>query len=230
MARKTVGTILADISSTVNQDPTQPADGGADFLLWLQFINRAQVEWAESNDWEVLRKLYYPILPAASTSMTSLGLPLNFRKLAGPVVNYSSGMSGGEAWPEITTERLKLMNGTDKFFTVNGDPSSGYYLLWSPGTLVSGATVEIPYYSMPTSLVSATQFPVIPNSEFLTDRSIAYILEARSDPRYQQNEAKAREKLLMMIENAEIAKYEPYTNPIKILTPENKSGFRMGRN
>jgi len=221
---------MQNVSATVNQDPTQPTDGGADFLLWLQFINRAQIEWAEANDWEVLRKNYYPTLAENSASMASIGLPLDFRKLSGPVLNYSSGVDGGETWPEIPTERTKMFSTEDKFFTINGDPSNGYYLLWNPGTLTSGATVEIPYYSMPTSLASATQFPLVPDSEFLTNRTIAYILESRSDPRFQEQETKARERLLMMIENANLAKYEPYTNNVRVITPENKFSFRFGRN
>jgi hypothetical protein len=58
MARQSVGQILQNISATVNQDQTQPTDGGADFLLWLNFINRAQIEWAEAIDWEQLKKTY----------------------------------------------------------------------------------------------------------------------------------------------------------------------------
>lgn len=199
--------------------------------MWLNFINRAQIEWAEANDWEALKKPYYPILSQISpASTTSVGLPLDFRKLAGPIINYSTGVSGGEAWPEQLAERKLMQSTSSKFFYIQGDPSNGYSLQWYPGTLMSGATVEINYYSMPTSLVSATQYPVIPDSDFLTQRTIAYVLEARSDPRYQDEEQKAREKLITMIENANIAKYESYVNPISILTPENRRGFRFGKN
>lgn len=231
MARQTVGVIMQNISATVNQDPTQPTDGSADFLLWLQFINRAQIEWAETYDWEVLRTKYYPSLGISPASMASIGLPADFRKLSGPVVNYSTGVAGGESWPQIKPEdQLLYSPNGDKFFTVNGDPSNGYYLLWSPGTLTSGATVEIPYYSMPTSLVSATQYPVMPDSEFLVNRTVAYVLEARSDPRYQDQERKARERLLQMVENQNLDKFNPYTGPIPVTTPERRNHFRFGRN
>ncbi len=235
MARQTVGTILQNIGATVNQDPTQPTDGGADFLLWLQFINRAQVEWAESFDWEVLKKHYYTtlIIPSGG-SMASVGLPLDFRKLSGPVVNYSTGVAGGETFQEILPERQLEYAPTDKWFYVFGDISNGYSLQWNPGSTTnigaSGATLSITYYSIPTSLASATQYPVVPDSEFLTQRAIAYVLEARSDPRYQDEEQKARERLIAMVDNASIAKYNSYVNPIKVLTPENKQNFRLGRN
>lgn len=235
MARITVGQMLQNISATVNQDPTQPTDGGADFLLWINFINRAQIEWAESYDWEQLKKNHYSTLVIPATASTaSVGLPLDFRKLAGPVINYSTGVNGGEGWPEILPERRLEYDANDKWFFIQGDPSNGYSLQWNPGSTTnigaSGASIFVPYYSMPTSLVSSTQFPVVPDSEFLTQRAIAYVLEARSDPRYQDEEQKARERLVTMVENASIAKYNSYVSPIKILTPENRSGFRLGRN
>lgn len=227
---------MQNIGSTVNQDPTQPSDGGADWTLWLQFINRSQVEWAESNDWEVLKRTFYATVALGSGySMASIGLPSDYRKLAGPIVNWSSGISGGETWAEILPERKEEYDPTDdKYFWVQGDPSNGYSLQWNvvywtmPGG--SGATIEINYYSMPTSLVSATQYPVVPDSEFLTQRTIAYVLESRSDPRYQDMEQKARERLITMVENANVAKFESYVNPIRILTPENRQHFRFGKN
>lgn len=229
MARQTVGAILQHISATVNQDPTQPTDGGADFLLWLQFINRAQIEWAEAFDWEVLIKTFKP--PISGTSQATIPLPQDFRKLAGPVKNWSTGVTGGEDWAEELPERISTRNiNSDKFFLVAGDISNGMNLLWYPATLASGASITIPYYSMPTSLASATQYPVIPDSEFLVNRTIGYVLEARSDPRYQDQERKARERLLEMIENSSVAKYNSYVNPIKIFSTENRKGFRMGRN
>lgn len=235
MARQTVGQLLQNISSTVNQDPTQPTDGGADFLLWLNFLNRSQIEWAEANDWEQLKRTYFATLSIPSNgSMGSVGLPLDYRKLAAPVINYSTGVTGGEGWAEILPERELMQPISTKWFYVVGDPSNGHYLKWAPGSTTqigaSGATLAISYYSMPTSMVSSTQYPVVPDSEFLVQRTIGYVLEARSDPRFQDEERKARERLLAMIENANAAKYNSYVSPMDILTPEKALGFRVGRN
>lgn len=222
--------MLSDIGAIVNQDPTQPQDGSADWSLWLYFINRSQGEWTEAYDWEVLKKTYYPsITPSSASSFVSIGLPVDYRKLAGPVVNYSSGVAGGESWPEILPEKRLLFATSDKFFWVNGDPSRGYSMQWNPGTLSSGATIEINYYSMPTSLSSSTQYPVIPDSDFLTQRTIAYILEARSDPRYKDEESKAREKLLNMIENASLSKYSSYVSPQPVGSTLNSRNQRIGK-
>jgi hypothetical protein len=235
MARLTVGQLMQNIGATVNQDPTQPTDGGSDWLLWMNLLNRSQIEWAESADWEQLKKTVARslVIPSGG-SMASIGLPLDFRKLGGPVINYSSGVTGGEAWPELRPELQLEFKPTDKWFYVQGDPSAGYSLQWNPGSTVnvgaSGATISITYYSMPTSLTSSTQYPLVPDSEFLTQRTIAYVLEARSDPRYQDEEQKARERLLTMVGNADDAKYTSYVSPQPVTNSLRRSSFRVGRN
>lgn len=229
MARNTVSQIMANIGSTVNQDPTVPTNGSADFNLWLSFMNRAQVEWAESHDWEELRKIYYPTI----TGLTNLtiNLPLDFRKLSAPILNYSFGIADGQPWEEVPADRIQFKNlQSDRFFSLGGDPFNGHFLNWYPMTLASGASIAIPYYSMPTALAAAGDVPMIPDSEFLAQRTIAYVLESRSDSRYQDEEEKARERLLQMVENSDLMKFNSYVNPIRIMTAENRRSFRLGRN
>lgn len=229
MARQSVSDIFSHIGSTVNQDPTVPTDGSADWSLWMSFLNRAQIEWAESYDWEELRKVFYPSVSGFTNA--TIALPQDFRKVSAPILNYSVGIQDGQPWMEQAADRLQYMNNSsDRFFIITGDPFNGHYMQWYPATLASGASVSIPYYSMPTSLASSTQIPVMPDSEFLAQRVIAYVLESRSDPRYQDEENKARERLLQMVENATLMKFNSYVNPIRILTPENRKSFRLGRN
>ncbi len=229
MARQSVSEIFAHIGATVNQDPTPPSDGGADFMLWMSFLNRAQVEWAESYDWEELRKVFYPQI--GGTTNVTIALPLDFRKLSAPILNYSVGIQDGQPWMEEPADRLQFHNlQNDRFFVVTGEPFGGHFMQWYPATLASGASIAIPYYSMPTSLASATQIPVMPDSEYMAQRVIAYVLESRSDPRYQDEENKARERLLNMVNNAQVMKFNSYENPIRIMTSENRRAFRLGRN
>ena len=59
---------------------------------------------------------------------------------------------------------------------------------------------------------------------------MAYVLEARSDARFQQTETKARQKLLMMIEQADAAKFSSYAGAEPVRTgAEYRLGFRIGR-
>jgi hypothetical protein len=102
-------------------------------------------------------------------------------------------------------------------------------MVLNPGTLASGASLQVQYYSTPTSLSTNIDIPVTPDPQFLIDRAIAYIFEARSDPRFQTEENKAREKLLTMIENMNAAKFNSYAGANYLTTPERRTGFRLGR-
>lgn len=221
---------MTDIASSVNQEASAPSSGGAEYNLWLQFINRSIKEWSSTNDWEELRKTYYPSITGVNQATVSL--PLDFRKVAtSPRLHlYNEQQEDYEDIPEITEETRGLYNSTDKYFSQGGDISEGFTMSFHPATLASGASLEIQYFSTPTSLASPAQVPVVSDSQFIIDRTIAYIFEARSDPRFQQQEAKAREKLLQMIENSNLSKYNSYSNPQYVMTgPLRRMGFRVGR-
>lgn len=221
---------MTDIASSVNQEASAPSAGGAEFNLWLQFINRAIAEWSTVNDWEELRKKFYPVV--TGVSQATISLPADFRKLADSprLYFYNATQEDFEDIPQINEETRGIYQSTDKYFTQGGDTSSGFTFSFHPGTLASGASIEISYYSTPTSLASPAQIPVISDHQYIIDRTIAYIFEARSDPRFQQQESKARDKLLQMIENSNLSKYNSYSNPQYVMNgPLTRAGFRMGR-
>ncbi len=230
MSRLTVSQIMQAVAATVNQESVGPSATSAEHSLWLEFINRGIREWSEATDWEVLKKIYRPSV--TGTSFATVSLPADYKKLSGSPKLYTTGGDvDGEAYPEILDEESDIYISTDKYITETGDASTGYALVFHPGTLCSGASLAIPYYSVPTSLASPNNQPLVQDSEFLIDRTIAYIFEARSDPRFQGQEAKARQRLLMMIEDANLAKYSSYSNPNYVGNgPLKKFGFRIGRN
>ena len=229
MSRLTVNQIFTAVSATVNQEASAPANGSAENTLWLAFLNRGVREWAEAQDWDVLRKTFIP--GVTGVSWATVSLPSDYKKLAAsPRIHLSGDSEGGEEIPEILFEERGLYNSTDKYLYQLGDTSVGFSLVFHPGTLSSGASLEIPYYSVPTSLASPNDLPVVLDSEYLIDRTIAYIFEARSDPRFQGQESKARERLLQMIEDTNMSKYNSYSNPNYVQNaPMRKMGFRMGR-
>jgi len=227
MSRLTVESIMQAIAATVNQESAAPSSGSSEWSLWLQYINRSYSEWVQANDWESLRKTYFPSI--TGSSMASVPLPLDFRKLAASPILYG-GTTSGEEVPEVLLEQRRQFNETDKFFSTIGNHSDGFTLLFHPATLASGASLEVQYYSTPTSLASPLEVPITSDPQYLIDRSIAYILEARSDPRFQLEENKARDRLMAMIENVNAAKYNSYAGSAPVLTTLRKSGFRLGRN
>lgn len=232
MARLTVDQIMVQIASTVNQESTSPSVGGAEWTLWMSFINRAHQEWAESNDWEELRKDFYPTIIANSTA--TVVLPQDFKKIAAAPILFGTSQGdgvNGQEYPETMPEQKGLYNQDDLYVEIRGNLSDGFSMVWHPGTLASGSSILIPYFSTPTSLVTSNQVLTLGDPQYVVDRVIGYILEARSDPRFQQQEAKAREKLLQMVEQSNLSKYTSYAGQNYVQTsPLRKLGFRMGRN
>jgi len=226
--RFTVSQLMTKIAATVNQEATAPTTGGSEYNLWLEYLNRAVQEWAEVSDWEALRKTFYPSI--TGTSQVTVTLPLDYRKLAAvPRLYFETSDEDGVEYPVALREERGMYTLTDKYIQEGGNISTGYFFSFHPGTLASGASIEIQYFSMPTSLASPSDVPVITDSQFLVDRTVAYIFEARSDPRFQQEETKARDRLLQMIENADLAKFSSYSNTNPVPSTIRKLGFRIGR-
>lgn len=222
---------MQSIAATVNQEASAPDSNSSEYSLWLEYMNRAVQEWANANDWEVLKKTFWPGVTGASTATVTL--PQDYRKLARAPILYSSSNSldgEGEEIPDIPEETRGLYISTDKYVYETGNLSGGYSLVFHPGTLASGASLAITYFSIPTSLASPAEVPAISDSQFLIDRVVGYIFEARSDPRFQQEETKAREKLLQMVEMQNDQKYNSYSNPQYVMNgPLAKMRFRVGR-
>lgn len=229
MGRLNVEQIMTQIASTVNQEAIAPTAGADEYLLWLEYINRALFEWSNATDWEALRKVYFP--PITGSSTVTISMPEDFRKVAAEIRIYGGGYSDGRHVGEVLPDQVGMYGQASDYFITRGDISGGYNVLLHLGSfsISSGASIAIEYYSTVTSLASSTQVPVIPDSQFLIDRTIAYILEARSDARFQIQEQKAREKLLTMVENNNAARFNSYAGNNPVLTVSQKSGFRMGR-
>lgn len=226
--RYTVSEIMRKIAATVNQEATAPTAGSAEYNLWLEYINRGIHEWSEAYDWEALRKTYFPTV--TGQSQATITLPLDYKKLASaPKLQNAGDIEGGKEYGDIRPEQRGEYTSVDKYVIEGGNPSSGYFLQFHPGTLSSGASIEIQYFSMPTSLASPAEIPIIPDSQFLIDRTVAYIFEARSDPRFQQEETKARDRLLSMVENAGLSKFNSYGTPNPVQNTLRRAGFRPGR-
>jgi hypothetical protein len=227
MSRLSVDEIMVQIASTVNQEATEPATGSSEWALWLQYINRGVFEWANTHDWEVLRKTYFPIV--TGTNQGTVSLPQDFRKIGAPPVLYNGDSENGVRYGEALPEQEQFYGTTEKYYEIRGDISTGFSIILHPQTLASGASLVIQYFSMPTALASGVQYPVVPDSQFLVNRTIAYIFEARSDSRFQLEEQKARDNLLNMIENQDAAKYNSYSNNNPVISTNQRQNFRLGR-
>ena len=187
-------------------------------------MNRAYQEWGGAYDWESLRKEIF--LGVTGVSQASISLPADFKKFAlQPVLFGASSWTQGESWPEIKPEDRRMYSETERYIYLLGGREN-QTMIWHPGTLSSGASIMISYFSFPTLLSSATDTVLMSDPEFLVERTVAYILETRSDPRYQQAESKAREKLLQMVDEEN---NRGYSLNDMVKNTEQVAGFRIGR-
>lgn len=227
MARQTVNQIMTQIAATVNQEADAPSAGSAEYSLWIEYINRAIDEWSQSHDWDVLRRVYSP--QVLGISQATVRLSDDFRKLSGPVKLHFDGEEMPKEFPIELPERAGMHSPTDEFITIYGDSSVGQSILFHPGTLASGASLEVQYFSNPTYISNATQMTPVPDNQYVVDRVVAYIFESRSDPRFQIMESKAKDKLLIMVENANAATYSSYSNQNPVMSTLGRIKWRIGR-
>jgi|SRR3990167_4162399 len=227
MVSTTLNDIQVSVAAIADQSTTPPTAGGSESELRKSFINRSIEEFSHAYDWEVLRKTLW--VSVTGVSQGSLTMPMNFRKMARMPLYYSSGVEGGEEWSEIIPEEIGMHQSTDKYFYMLGDRGNGRTMIWNPATIASGASLMITYFAFPTSLTSPADVVFLDNPEFLVNRTIAYIFEARSDSRYQAYEVRARENILSQIDNQNDTS-RAFGENDNVKTREEKYwGFRVGR-
>jgi len=191
----TVQDVLQSVGATIDQDTTLPE--GTELLTRVQFCQRAQLDWFEFYNWQELRR---PFAPTVLASMTSIGLPQNFVRLASPVYDYSGGIDSPFEYQELNSpsDRFRKLS-TDKFVYVAGDDSSGRSLQIRPA-LASGVSLNFEYQCMPSSLASINNTITCPSLQFMAKRVSYYILQARSDSRFQIVQAESDTLLGQLLE------------------------------
>ena len=213
----TLEDILQRIGGYVDQDTSTPT--GTDLTTRTNYVNRAINEWASAYQWRPLRKKFEATV---LLSATSIGLPTNFKKLMSPA--YDMSKSTPDEYREIRGEEKYLKNSSDKYVVVRGDIAAGRYIEVNP-PLASGASLVMEYQSFPSSLATLTDVPQIPDPEYLVQRSIAYVLESRSDTRFPQVKSDADRLLSQMIEE-EIAPSGGQNN--RVPDTYRRNNFRIG--
>lgn len=225
MSRISLDEIQARVASVTDLDETTSNIDGAEYSLRTKYINRAQQSWAEVYDWQTLYK-EYKVNISTSTGNASVVLPNDFRKLA------SYPKTAGDINPTLLPEVLPQENGqygdTDKRVNVLGSPSEGYILRVLGTSLSSGATLIVPYYKSPASLVSPANIADTPNAEYLVQRTIAYVWEAKGDERFQLAKAEAERILKNMLEYENVYNNASAYGRIKTYE-ETRYNFKIGR-
>lgn len=224
--RLTVDELQSRIASLIDQDESTSNISATDYSLRLKYLNMSLLEWAEAYDWQTLYS-EFNMLVSTSTGNASITLPTDFRKLASyPVITFDGATTA--LFPETRPQEAGKYEGTDKRVEILGNPQDTYTMRVYGATLVSGASVKVPYYMSVQSLASPANIAEIPNPNYLVKRTIAYLWEAREDARFVQAKQDAEIILRNMLEQENVFSEASTFNRVKTVE-ENTNGFRIGR-
>lgn len=227
MAQDNLDSIQSRIAAVVDQDETTSNISSTDYSLRLSYINQSLREWQDATDWQALYGEYNSLI-STSTGNASVVLPIDFRKLASfPLITWDGANT--DAFPETRGQDENLYTSTDKRVDILGNPNSRYVMRVYGVTLVSGASVKVPYYKSVGSLVSPANIPEIPESEYLVRRTIAHIWEAREDARFPQAKQEAERILANLIDRENVFSEASTYSRVRTVEETKYGDFRWGK-
>ena len=216
--------IQAQIASEVDQSSTAPNEGGTDWNIRLNFINRSLIDWSESYDWECMKKVFNGLV-STSSGNASYALPSDFRKLDGYPQITSDGVNTYSFGVIDATNNHRAVS-SDRFVNILGNGTNK--VMYVHDSLVSGASVQFTYYSSPASLASAANEVVMPDPTYLVQRSLYYLLKSREDGRFPEAKTEADRILARMIENENTLGRSSADRRVSVGS-ENYKTWRVGR-
>jgi hypothetical protein len=214
------------IAGEIDQSATAPSQGGTDWNIRLNAMNRSLIDWSNSNDWDSLKKIHNGIV-STSTGNASYALPGDFKKLDGfPKITWD-GTTTNE-FPVIDPSKNSIYLDSDKFVNIFNNSRDTKVMYIHTDALVSGASVHFSYYKSPQSLASAANLIECDDPTYVVQRSLYYIYKGREDARFPEAKVEADRIMARMIENENsrgIA-YQDRSIPNQM---EDKYSFRVGR-
>jgi hypothetical protein len=218
--------VQGKLAAILDQDEDTSNISTADYSLRREIINMAQREWAETYDWKSLYRESNTVV-STSTGNASVAMPSDFRKLAGtPQITYDGVNT--EYFQEIRPQERYMYANTDRYIYMLGDQNTGHIMFINSSTLASGASISLPYYRSPASLVSPADIAMCPNPEYLVQRSLAYVWETQADPRFPQAKQEADKILRQMLEYEQVYG-EGYDNKVYTVERKDFNSFRWGK-
>lgn len=190
----TLNDILLDSSSYLDLDATLPT--GTELTTRIRFANMAVDEWSTSAKWRQLKVETTPSL----ASFASIGLS-NLQYLDGAPMEYlSEGVY--QEYPEIAPSDRFSKAVSAHYSYLTGNDASGKALHIN-GISVN-STLTIPYVRGASAMATLTDMCEVPDSSFVTQRIISYVLQARNDERFPIIMAEGNRILRNMITSEQI--------------------------
>lgn len=210
------------IASEMDQSPTAPTAGGTDWNIRKNALNRALIDWENSNDWDSLKVVHNSKVTVAG--FATLGLPADFKKLDGfPGIVWDGTTFNEFQVVDPSTNTLYL--DSDRYVNVFDNARDGKSMYIHANTLASGASVQFTYYKSPQSLASASDVVEVPDPTYIVQRALYLIYKGREDGRFPEAKVEADKILMRMIEN-ESSRGLAYKDRS---IPVGNTNFRIGR-
>ena len=220
----TLQDLQEQIASEMDQSPTAPTAGGTDWNIRKNALNRALIDWENSNEWDSLKVVYNGKVTVAG--FATLDLPSDFKKLDGfPGIVWDGSTFNEFQVVDPSTNKLYL--DSDKFVNIFDNAKDGKRMYIHAPTLASGASVQFTYYKSPQSLASATDVVEVLDPTYLVQRALYLIYKGREDGRFPEAKVEADRILARMIEN-EASRGLAYKDR-SIPNQLEQKGFRVGR-
>ena len=217
--------IQNQIANEMDQSATAPTQGGTDWNIRLNVINRSNLDWAISNEWNCLKKVHDGLV-STSTGNASYALPTDFSKIDGYPRIVWDGTTLNE-FPVVDPSRNTQYVDSDKFVNIFDNANNKVMFIHS-STLASGASVQFTYWASPQSLASASNLVECPDPTFLVQRSLYYLYKGREDGRFPEAKVESDRILARMIENENSVGLANVNRSIPNWM-EDKYSFRIGR-
>jgi hypothetical protein len=214
------------IANEIDQSDDAPSQGGTDWNIRLNALNRALFDWANSNDWDTLKKVHNGLVSTSSAN-ASYVLPSDFSKLDGFPKIVWDGRTTNE-FPVIDPSKNSNYLDSDKFVNIFDNSRDGKIMYIHSSTLVSGASVQFTYYKSPQSLASAVDIIEVNDPTFVVQRALYYIYKGREDGRFPEAKVESDRILARMLEN-EASKGIAYEDRRISNWNEERYSFRIGR-
>lgn len=210
------------IASEMDQSPNAPTAGGTDWNIRKNALNRALIDWENSNDWDSLKVVHNSKVTVAG--FATLGLPANFKKLDGfPGIVWNG--SQYDKFQVIDPSTNNQQTDSDLYVNIFDNERDGKTMYIHANTLASGASVQFTYYKSPQSLASASDVVEVPDPTYIVQRALYLIYKGREDGRFPEAKVEADKILMRMIEN-ESSRGLAYRDRS---IPVGNNGFRIGR-
>lgn len=212
------------IASEMDQSASAPTAGGTDWNIRKNALNRALIDFENSNDWDSLKVVYNSNVTVAG--FATLGLPTDFKKIDGYPGIIWDGVTFNE-FQVVDPSTNTLYLDSDKYVNIFDNPKDGKRMYIHASTLASGASVQFTYYKSPQSLASATDVIEMPDPTYAIQKALYYIYKGREDGRFPEAKVEA-EKILARMQENEASRGIAYKDR-SIPNQLESKGFRVGR-